>query len=147
MNFNDLLKKTNEELKQDMSNIIDKSNLLYKQKEKEIKKVLEIEKLDYEEKKRKFYSNPLNWTNNKRRMKGLPPLRGKKYKNRRTKYPAYRPTPKIFFLIEEAIDDILCDNFKNNTDYFNNFVSIKDMRYGTPSLRYSEFLVEEKIND
>lgn len=105
---------------------------------KEIEEIARKEKEDYEKKRADFYNNPFHWDNNKRRRHHLPVLRGSINKNRSKRYPSFHPTARIYCLIEDVIDDILTDNFKNNK-FFNQFVDAKDLNIGDKNL----FFVEE----
>lgn len=98
-------------------------------RDKEIEEILRQEKEKYEAKKKEFYDNPLHWSNNKRRMRGLRPLRGAANKNRVKTFPPFKPTPRVFFLIEDIIEETLCEEFKNDK-FFNTFVDIKDVTMG-----------------
>ena len=100
---------------------------------KEIEEIARKEKEDYEKKKKDFYNNPLHWDNNKRRRQHLPVLRGSINKNRSKRYPSFYPTARTYFLIEDVMDDILTDNFKNN-EFFNQFVDVKDLNIGDKNL-------------
>lgn len=46
-------------------------------RDKEIEEILRQEKEEYEVKKKQFYENPIHWSNNKIRIRGLPVLRGR----------------------------------------------------------------------
>lgn len=107
-------------------------------RQKEIEEIARKEKEDYEKKREDFYNNPLHWDNNKRRRHNLPVLRGNINKNRSKRYPSFHPTARICCLIEDVMDDILTDNFKNNK-FFNQFVDVKDLNIGDKNL----FFVEE----
>ena len=98
-------------------------------RDKEIKEILRQEKEQYKIKKKEFYENPLHWSNNKRKMQGLHTLRGRVNKYRNKKFPAFKPTPRVFFLIEDIIEETLCENWKNDK-IFNDFVDIKNVSVG-----------------
>lgn len=106
-------------------------------RDKEIEEVLRQEKEEYEIKKKEFYKNPLHWSNNKRRMRGLPVLRGRVNKCRSKKFPSFEPTPRVFFLIEDIIEETLCENWKNDK-FFNKFVDIKNIDVGDKNLFFIE---------
>jgi hypothetical protein len=76
-----------------------------------IKKQLKAEKDAYEAKKKAFYAEPMNWTNNKRKMMGLPTLRGAAHRHRKTTYPPFRISPQLYldimFFMEGEIKDKL----------------------------------------
>lgn len=98
-------------------------------RQKKIDEILRKEKEEYEQKRTEFYNNPLHWNNNKRRRYGLSVLRGRVNKGRSKRYPSFRPTPRAFFIIEDVIDEVLTDKFKNN-EFFNKFVDYKDLSLG-----------------
>lgn len=104
---------------------------------KEIEEIVRKEKEDYEKKRADYYNNPLHWSNNKRRRHHLPVLRGSINKNRSKRYPSFHPTARICCLIEDVMDDILTDNFKNN-EFFNQFVDVKDLNIGDKNLLFVE---------
>lgn len=104
---------------------------------KEIEEIARKEKEDYDKKRADFYNNPLHWSNNKRRRHHLPVLRGNINKNRSKRYPSFHPTARICCLIEDVVDDILTDNFKNNK-FFNQFVDVKDLGIGDKNLLFVE---------
>lgn len=104
---------------------------------KEIEEIARKEKEDYEKKKTDFYNNPLHWSNNKRKRHHLPVLRGDINKHRSKRYPSFHPTARICCLIEDVMDDILADNFKNNK-FFNQFVDTKDLNIGDKNLLFVE---------
>lgn len=98
-------------------------------REQEIKDIINEEKIKWEKDKAEFESNPIHWTNNKRKMKGLPVLRGKANKHRVTKFRSFKPTPRVFFTIEDVIDEMISDNLATS-EYFNKFVDVRDMWLG-----------------
>lgn len=104
---------------------------------KEIEEIARKEKEDYEKKKKDFYDNPLHWSNNKRRRHHLPALRGSINKNRSKRYPSFHPTAHLCCIVEDVMDDILTDNFKNN-EFFNQFVDVKDLNIGDKNLLFVE---------
>lgn len=99
------------------------------EQELEIQKILLKEKEQYEKYKVEFYADPIHWSNNKRKQHGLPVLRGKTNKNRNTKFHSFKPTPRVFFVIEDIIDKTIGDKFNNN-NFFNRFVEVKDLKIG-----------------
>lgn len=99
------------------------------ERKKEVDKIARQEKEDYEKKRAEFYNNSLHWDNNKRRRYGLPVLRGNANKYRSKRYPSFRPTARLFCLIEDIIEETLTDKFKNN-EFFGQFVEMKDMVCG-----------------
>ena len=107
------------------------------QRDKEIEEILSQEKEEYEIKKKEFYENPLHWPNNKRRMHGLAVLRGRINKCRSKKFPSFRPTPRIFFLIEDIIEETLCKDWKDDK-FFNKLVDIKNIDIGDKNLFFIE---------
>ena len=76
-----------------------------------INKQLKEEKDTYEAKKKTFYADPMNWTNNKRRMMGLPTLRGAAHRHRKTTYPPFKMSTQLYldikFFVESEIKDRL----------------------------------------
>ena len=76
-----------------------------------IKKQLKAEKDEYEAKREAFYADPINWTNNKRRMAGLPTLRGAAHRHRKTTYPPFKISPQLYldimYFVESEIKDRL----------------------------------------
>lgn len=72
----------------------------------------------------KFYSNPIHWSNNKRKMNGMTVLRWECNKTRRKNFPTYKISPVLFDAMEECIDAAICENmFK-----MNQFVSDKELK-------------------
>lgn len=92
-----------------------------------IKQILE-EKRKWELDKIEFESNPLHWSNNKRKMHGMNTLRGSLNKNRKKKFHVYRPSYKMFSFIEDMVCRKLQYIYQN--DFFNNFVDVKDLGIG-----------------
>lgn len=80
----------------------------------EIKQLVEEELENYKKEKKKFYDNPLHWTNGKRRMNGLRPLRGKTNKTRLKKYPQFKLSFITYSLIEDLLNKTLVCNMKDN---------------------------------
>jgi len=67
--------------------------------------------------------NPLHWSNNKRRIAGLPVLRGKTNLKDRT-----LPSKLILNqLIIEALDEEVCKYIKN---FYKNFTNINNIKIG-----------------
>ena len=116
-------KEVNEAIKEELKQVI---NAEPTPRDKEIEEILRQEKENYEIKKKEFYENPLHWSNNKRRMHGLPVLRGRVNKCRSKKFPSFRPTPRVFFLIEDIIEESFCKDWKDDK-FFNKFVDIKNI--------------------
>lgn len=104
-------------------------------REKEIKEIARKEKEEYEKKKADFYNNPLHWDNNKRRRYHLPALRGEVNKYRSKQYPAFHPTARLFYIIEDVIEEKLTNKLSNN-DFFGQFVDIKDVTLGDTNVFY-----------
>jgi hypothetical protein len=77
------------------------------EREERIKKLAKEELEEYRRKKAVFESNPLHWTNNKRRRNHLPVLRGDVNKNRIKKYPRFHISGEIFSEFENAVDDAI----------------------------------------
>ena len=104
-------------------------------RQKEIDRIARQEKEEYEKKRAEFYANPLHWDNNKRRRCGLPVLRGKINKYRSKRYPSFHPIARFMCIIEDTIDEVITDGFKNDK-YFEKFVDIKDMALGDANVFY-----------
>lgn len=104
-------------------------------RQKEIDKIARQEKEEYEKKRAEFYNNPLHWDNNKRRRCGLPVLRGKINKYRSKRYQSFHPTARLMCIIEDTIDEVLTDGFKNNK-FFEKFVDYRDMALGDVNVFY-----------
>lgn len=96
-------------------------------RDEEIRNIIAQEKAKWELDKIEFESNPIHWSNNKRRRNGLQTLRGRANKNRAVKFHNFKPTPRVFFVIEDVIDEILGDKFD---EHFENFVDVKDLAIG-----------------
>lgn len=123
---NEFCNEINTQIRKELNNILSSTPT---PRDLEIKKILEDEKRKYELDKAEFESNPLHWSNNKRRWRGLPVLRGKSNKNRQTKFRSFRPTPRMFFAIEDIIDETIENKFKDG-EFFNQFVDIKNLSLG-----------------
>ena len=119
-------KEINEAIKEEFKQVL---NAETTPRDNEIKEILRQEKEEYEINKKDFYENPLHWSNNKRRMHGLSVLRGRINKCRSKKFPSFRPTPRVFFLIKDIIEDTLCENMKDDK-FFNKFIDIKNIDVG-----------------
>ena len=104
-------------------------------RQKEIDRIARQEKEEYEKKRAEFYANPLHWDNNKRRRYGLPVLRGRVNRYRSKRYPSFHPTARLMCIIEDTIDEVLTDGFKNNK-FFEKFVDYKDMVLGDANVFY-----------
>ena len=104
-------------------------------RQKEIDKIARQEKEEYEKKRAEFYVNPLHWDNNKRRRYGLPVLRGRVNRYRSKRYPSFHPTARLMCIIEDTIDEVLSDGFKDNK-FFEKFVDYKDMSLGDANVFY-----------
>lgn len=81
-----------------------------------IKQQLKAEKDAYEAKKKAFYADPMNWTNNRRKMAGLPTLRGAAHRHRKTTYPSFKLSTQLYldikFFIETEIKDKINEAWK-----------------------------------
>lgn len=72
--------------------------------------------------KKEWDSHPCNWPNNKRRMKGLKPLRGSSNINKRYKkeYIFYKEKRfDIYELLEKSIDELLKINCFESSNFLN----------------------------
>lgn len=123
-------REINKSIKEELNQVI---NTEPTPRDKEIEEILRQEKEEYEVKKKEFYENPLHWSNNKRRMHGLPVLRGRVNKYRSKKFHSFRPTPRAFFLIEDIIEEMLCENWKDDK-FFDKFVDVKNIDVGDKNL-------------
>lgn len=92
----------------------------------------EEEMKKYEKAEREFYADPLHWSNGKRRMHGLCPLRGKLNKHRKTEYK-FRASSYIM----EALEEIIDLKIKENWRYYNDFVNIEDINCGKKPYEFS----------
>ena len=108
-------------------------------RDSEIKEIIRKEKVQYEIKKKEFYDDPLHWTNNKRRRHGLNTLRGKTNKYRSKKYPSFKPTPTVFFLLEDIIEESLCETLLKD-NFFEKFVDFNNIDIGDRNT----FFIKEK---
>lgn len=96
-------------------------------RDEEIEDIIAQEKAKWEADKIEFESNPIHWSNNKRRRNGLPTLRGRLNKNRTTKFHSFHPTSRVFFAIEDMLDEILPSKIN---EHFNQFVDVKNIALG-----------------
>ena len=55
---------------------------MFKEKEKIFRSIIKEELDEYKTARDRFYSNPIHWSNNKRKMNGMTVLRGKCNKTR-----------------------------------------------------------------
>ena len=69
-----------------------------------ITRQLKAEKDAYEAKKNAFYADPMNWTNNRRKMEGLPTLRGAAHRHRQTIYPLFKLSSQLYLDIKFFIE-------------------------------------------
>ena len=119
-------KEVNEAIKEELKQVF---NEKLTHRDKEINEILRQEKEEYEIKKKEFYENPLHWSNNKRRIRGLHVLRGRVNKCRSKKFHSFKPTPRVFFLMEDIVEEMICNSWKDNK-FFDKFVDIKDIDIG-----------------
>lgn len=82
----------------------------------DIKKIIEKDK-------ELFYSNPIHWANNKRRMMGLPVLRGNLNKSRNTIYSAKRIHKLIFDKVYDVLSEFLRKEIPQS---YGAFVDVKE---------------------
>ena len=122
----------NNALRGAVSNIL---NRKLTEREKEIKELARKEKEEYERKRIAFYNNPLHWSNNKRRMYGLPVLRGQINKYRNKHYPSFRPTIHLFCTIEDVINETIGSKLCSN-EFFGEFIEFKNMNVGEQNKYY-----------
>ena len=69
-----------------------------------ITRQLKAEKDAYKAKKKAFYADPMNWTNNRRKMMGLPTLRGAAHRHRQTIYPPFKLSSQLYLDIKFFVD-------------------------------------------
>lgn len=89
--------------------------------------MIEEEKRKWEIDKIVFESNPIHWSNNKRKMYGMNTLRGSVNKNRILKFSTYRPSPKLFSFVEDTIEKLCHIRIENAL--LKNFVDVKDLKF------------------
>lgn len=77
-----------------------------------ITRQLKAEKDAYEAKKKAFYADPMNWTNNRRKMAGLPTLRGVAHHHRQTIYPPFKLSSQLYLDIEFFIESEIKDKIE-----------------------------------
>ena len=77
-----------------------------------ITRQLKAEKDAYEVKKKAFYADPMNWTNNRRKMAGLPTLRGAAHRHRQTVYPPFKLSSQLYLDIEFFIESEIKDKIE-----------------------------------
>ena len=118
--------EANDNIRKQFDNIIH-GNPPKTEREKEIDKLAREELEEYRRKKKAFYDNPIHWDNNKRRKHRLPVLRGSVNKCRLKEYPAFRPTVRLFCMMEDLFDEILITVMDDN---FNSFVEARDIAVG-----------------
>lgn len=98
------------------------------EREEKIKELAKEELKEYRRKKAIFETNPLHWTNNKRRRNHLPVLRGNINKNRIKKYPRFHISKEMFLELEGAVNDTIL--YHLSLFYFEDFVSVNDLVVG-----------------
>lgn len=119
-------KEVNETIKEELKQVFNEKST---HRVKEINEILRQEKEEYEIKKKEFYENPLHWSNNKRKMRGLLVLRGMNNKYRSKKFYSFKPTPRVFSLVEDIVEEMICNSWKDNK-FFDKFVDFKDIDIG-----------------
>ena len=62
-------------------------------------------------------------------MHGLPVLRGMTNKYISKKFYSFKPTPRVFFLMEDIVEEMICNSWKND-EFFDKFVDIKNTDIG-----------------
>lgn len=86
----------------------------------------------------RWKSDPLHWTNNKRRMHGLCALRGVANKKDRFELPGHikrEYNRRLFEITSEAVDAFLKESMNH---MFDNLVSIKEVRHGVHRLSFAQ---------
>lgn len=102
---------------------------MLKEKLENFKAVAKKEWDEYKAARNKFYSNPIHWSNNKRKRNGLAVLRGQCNKTRLKDFPKYNKysiSPTLYHAMEGCIDAAICDNMN-----FNNFANRRRKRETT----------------
>lgn len=135
MNYKELINMSNDELRQ---YFIDKLNYIPTERDLEIRDIIRKEREDYEYNKNLFYSNPIHWSNNKRKLHGLPVLRLSVNKYRAKKYHVFRPTANVFFILSDLVDNIL-DYRLSQPDFLNSFVEVKNISQNTVGMDFKTF--------
>ena len=77
-----------------------------------ITRQLKAEKDAYEAKKKAFYADPMNWTKKKKKMAGLPTLRGAVHHHRQTVYPPFKLSSQLYLDIEFFIESEIKDKIE-----------------------------------
>lgn len=131
-----LIELTNEEIRQGLNEALAQKKSLPK-REQEIKEMAIKEKENYEIAKKKFYDDPLHWSNNKRRRHGLHVLRGNVNKYRSKTFRSFMPSIRFFSLVEDTVNEILGSKLESG-EYFNKFVAAKDLSGGDYSIFHIE---------
>ena len=96
---------------------------MLKEKIENFEAVVKKEWDEYKAARNKFYSNPIHWSNNKRKRNGLCTLRGKSNKTRLKDFPKFSISPTLYHAMEKCIDAAICDNMN-----FNNFANDKECK-------------------
>ena len=122
----DLQNMTNNELRNRLNEIL---NAPPTPRDLEIKEIIAKEKCQYILDKGAFEADPLHWSNNKRRRNGLSVLRGICNKKRQTEFRAFSPTPHVFFIIEDIIEETI-GKYCASDKFYEQFVDIKDCKLG-----------------
>lgn len=81
------------------------------------------EELEYQKEKEAFYLDPLHWSNNKRRLRGLNCLRAKINKTREKQFMD-RFRWSFFKSIEEVVDCTI-GKYSNENEFYGTFVEIR----------------------
>lgn len=81
-----------------------------------------------EEMKYEYFTNPSYWSNNKRRMHGIP-MRRKGGRKKKSFYQLLISKRRFYGLLEEMIDEVISNSLKD-TEWFNTFVDVNDMTCG-----------------
>lgn len=109
----------------------EKNNKMWRNYRKEIEEIVRQEKKKYEKKRANFYNNPLHWDNNKRKRYGLPVLRGKVNRYRTKCYPSFKPSPYLFYTVENIIEKTIVSKLSNTK-----FVDVKNVNIGDKNVFY-----------
>lgn len=107
------------------------------ERELELRELARKEREEYLQRKEVFYNNPLHWSNNKRRRNGLSVLRGSANKKDRSHFSSFHPSPFLYGIFEDILEDKITDKFSND-QFFNQFVDYRNLNIGDCDVMYYE---------
>lgn len=90
-----------------------KEEKMLKEELENFEAVVKKEYSEYKTDRNRFYSNPIHWSNNKRKRNGLPVLREKRNKTRLKDFPKYSEnwiSPTVYHAMEECFDAAILEN-------------------------------------